>query len=92
MNKKQHERWLAKHGVSRAIIRSKCKKYGSPIPFPDLSTGTRYTSDKIPSNGQKDPDISKAKFSQKNYALVPAYNKGPVMVMNKGNIKDAGKK
>lgn len=87
----KHETWLRKRGLSRAEVKAKKKQLGSPNTIPDYTT-TRYTSDNIPANGTKSPDISKAEFAKKNYPMIPAYNKGPVMVISKDDVKYAGKK
>lgn len=38
-------------------------------------------------NGTKSPDMSKANFAKNNYAMAPAYNKGPIMVVTKEDLK-----
>ena len=45
------------------------------------------TSNTIPGNGTKSPDMSKAQFAKDNFALVPAYNKGPIGVFTKNNME-----
>lgn len=98
MNKKQHEKWLKKHGVERAQIKSLKKKLGSPYSIPDYSQERRHLStvavlsDTIPTNGTKETSTEKADFCNQNYAMVPAYNKGPIMVVSKEDLKYAGKK
>lgn len=97
MNKKQHEKWLRRFKASRSQIREAKKTLGTPNSLSSYVESMKVsnrinTSDKIPENGVKDPDISKIKFTKENYALLPAYNKGPVMVLSKDNIKYAGKK
>lgn len=93
MKKSQHEKWLARRGLSRVQVAAKKRSLGSPYVLP---TYTREPlprlSDDIPSNGTKSPDMSKANFSKENYAMAPAYNKGPVMVIGKNEIQYAGKK
>lgn len=57
------------------------------------NSGVAKTSDVIPANGTKSPDMSKANFSKSNFALVPAYNKGPIQPMTKNDMKSgAGRK
>ena len=52
-----------------------------------------YTSNSIPGNGTKSPDMSKAQFAKENFALVPAYNKGPIQPLTKDDLKSgAGRK
>ena len=98
MNKKQHEKWLKKHGVERCSIKKLKKALGSPYSIPDYSqerkqlASNAILSDSIPSNGTIDPSTDKANFCKKNYAMIPAYNKGPIMVVSKENLKYAGKK
>lgn len=98
MNKKQHEKWLKKHGVGRVHIKSLKKKLGSPYSIPDYSQerqtlrSVATLSDSIPTNGTKETSTEKADFCKQNYAMVPAYNKGPIMVVNKDDLKYAGKK
>lgn len=53
---------------------------------------THPTSDKIPANGTKPVDVSKAKFAQENYTIAPAYSKGAYQVISKNDVKTMGKK
>lgn len=87
-------KWLEKRGLSRKSIEAKKKALGKIDNFPDLSTKSKYkTSDIIPANGTKSFDMSKATFSKENYAMVPAYNKGPIMVCTREELKKgAGRK
>ena len=48
-------------------------------------------SNKIGSGGTK-PDNSWKIEASKNFTIVPAYNKGPYMVVNKSDLKTAGRK
>ncbi len=88
----EHRRYLASKGVKpvkRGILR------GNSSNWSDLSVPqkTSSTSDTIPSNGTKSPDMSKARFSKDNFALVPAYNKGPIQPMTKKDLQSgAGRK
>jgi len=49
-------------------------------------------SNSIPANGTKPVDISKAAFSNTNYTIAPAYNKGAYQVISKNEISAIGKK
>jgi len=92
MNK--HQKWLKKMGLSPEQVNSKKKLLGSPNSIPDYSTVENYKmSNTIPSNGTKSTDISKSSFCKENYAMVPAYNKGPIMMVSKEDLKQgAGRK
>lgn len=93
MNREQHLRWLKKKGLLPEQVRAKKKVLGSPISFPSYAVkATAPLSNTIPSNGTKSADTSKANFAKENYAMVPAYNKGPVMVVSRQDIQYAGKK
>ena len=48
-------------------------------------------SNKIGRGGTK-PDNSWKIEASKNFTIVPAYNKGPYMVVNKSDLKTAGRK
>ena len=48
-------------------------------------------SNKIGAGGTK-PDNSWKIEASKNFTIVPAYNKGPYMVVNKSDLKTAGRK
>ena len=48
-------------------------------------------SNKISHGGTK-PDNSWKIEASKNFTIVPAYNKGPYMVVNKSDLKTAGRK
>ena len=50
------------------------------------------TSDEIPANGTKSPNMDKAKFCNENYTSAPAYNKGPYMVVGRNEITSIGRK
>lgn len=87
-------KWLAKMGVAPGQLKSKKKQLGSPYSIPSYETKVvAELSNSIPSNGTKSPDVSIANFCKENYAMVPAYNKGPVMLVTKQDLKDgAGRK
>ena len=61
----------------------------------DTSTETRLSeiplSNKVGNGGTK-PDNSWKIEEYKNFTIVPAYNKGPYMVVNKRDLKTAGRK
>ena len=88
----EHRKFLASKGVKpvkRRTIR------GHSSNWSDLSVKqiNAYTSNTIPGNGTKSPDMSKAQFAKDNFALVPAYNKGPIQPMTKDDLKSgAGRK
>ena len=88
----EHKRYLASKGVKpvkRGTIR------GHSSNWSDLSVKqiNAYTSNSIPGNGTKSPDMSKAQFAKENFALVPAYNKGPIQPLTKDDLKSgAGRK
>lgn len=88
----EHRKFIASKGVKpakRGTIR------GHSSNWSDLSVKqiNAYTSNSIPCNGTKSPDMSKAQFSKNNFALVPAYNKGPIQPMTKDDLKSgAGQK
>lgn len=92
MNKSQYQKWLMKKGLHPFQIKAKKKQLGSPIEIPDYTTHNPVKLSNSIGNGTKSPDTSKAEFAKSNYALVPAYNKGPIMVVSKDNLKHAGKK
>jgi hypothetical protein len=94
MNKAQHLKWLEKMGVSPQQLSQKKKKLGSPnkIPVYKIHNSVQLSND-IPSNGTKSTDISRAQFSNMNYAMVPAFNKGPIQPMSKKDLSEgAGRK
>lgn len=93
IERKKHEQYLKRFGASRAQIKDARKYLGRPDFTPELRQSTAIkTSDKIPENGTKETDTSKAEFCKKNYPMMPAYNKGPIMVVSKEEVKTAGKK
>ena len=90
----EHRRFLASKGVKpvkRGSVRgSSSNWYDLPVP---VKTSVSPTSDTIPPNGTKPIDMSKARFSKDNYALVPAFNKGPIQPMSKKDLQSgAGRK
>lgn len=93
MNKNEHLKWLAKRGLTRSQVKEKKTKLGNPNHIPDYSTANSIPlSNTIPDNGTKSADISKSQFSKKNHTTAPAYNKGPIMVISKEDIRYVGKK
>lgn len=94
MNKDQHLKWLEKRGLSPKQIKEKKKKLGKKDIENNLKVNSKYAlSNTIPSNGTKSADVSKARFTEKNYAIAPAYNKGAVQVLTKTDLKNgAGRK
>jgi|TARA_R110000851_G_scaffold39966_1_gene101064 hypothetical protein len=89
-----HHKWLKKRGLLPEQIKKRKKVLGSPNTFPDYSTVSfAPLSNSIPANGTKNSDTSKADFCNDNYAMVPAYNKGPIMMVTKEDLKQgAGRK
>ena len=87
-------KWLAKMGVAPGQLKSKKKQLGSPYSIPSYETKVvAELSNSIPSNGTKSPDVSIANFCKENYAMVPAYNKGPISVVTLADLKaGAGRK
>lgn len=87
-------KWLLKMGVHPTQISKRKKILGSPNELPNLKVESNAElSNTIPANGTKKTDISKTKFSRENYTSVPAYNKGPYMVVSKSELKNgAGRK
>jgi hypothetical protein len=80
-------KWLKKRGLLPEQIKKRKKELGSPNSIPDYSTASfAPLSNTIPANGTKETDMSKSKFCNENYAMVPAYNKGPIGVFTKNNI------
>jgi len=57
----------------------------------DLEDIISKMSNKISHGGTK-PDNSWKIEASKNFTIVPAYNKGPYMVVNKSDLKTAGRK
>ena len=88
----KHRKFLASMGikpVKRGSIRGHSSNW-SDLTVKQISAST---SDNIPANGTKSPDMSKAQFAKDNFALVPAYNKGPIQPMTKDDLKSgAGRK
>ena len=94
MNKAQYEKWLTKRGLNRDQIKAKKKKLGSPNSIPDYRVSSfSVLSNSIPANGTKSADTSKSEFAKKNYALAPAFNKGPIQPLSRNDLKHgAGRK
>lgn len=102
MNKQQHEKWLKKHGVSRVQISQAKKRLGKTHNLPSFRDEIQEDhkirsmaplSDSIPANGTKDHTEEQFKIQESSkYPSMPAYNKGPVMVVSKSELKYAGKK
>jgi hypothetical protein len=94
MNKDQYMKWLTKKGLNPDQIKVKKKLLGNPVQIEENIKKSKYElSNKIPENGTKEVDVSKAKFCTDNYALVPSYNKGPIQVVSLEDLKNgAGRK
>jgi len=94
MTKQQHLKWLKKMGVSSDQLKIKKAILGNPNKIPSYKVINQYSlSDEIPSNGTKSTDMSKASFSNMNYAMVPSFNKGPIQPVSKKDLKEgAGRK
>jgi hypothetical protein len=102
MNKKQHEKWLKKHGCSHVQIKKAKVLLGNPNKLPsyreELSESNKIRrvaslSNSIPENGTKDAYESQLKEKvSSSYPIMPAYNKGPVMVVSISELPYAGKK
>lgn len=93
MTKSEHLRWLRKRGLAPDQLKIK-RNAGSPYSIPCYKVESNVPlSNSIPANGTKSFDTSKAAFCNANYAMAPAYNKGPVMVVSKDELKaGAGRK
>jgi len=93
-NRMNHHKWLKKRGLLPEQIKKRKKELGSPNSIPDYSTVSfAPLSNTIPANGTKETDMSKSKFCNENYAMVPAYNKGPIQPVSKNDLKQgAGRK
>lgn len=94
MNKQQYQKWLQSRGLSRQQVKDRKAALGPAIQIPEYTIKSKYKlSNAIPCNGTKSVDVSKANFANANYALVPAYNKGPIMVVTKDQLQQgAGRK
>lgn len=79
-----------KLGLDRASIKKRKAKLGSAVNFPDLSVSSPYKlSNSIPANGTKSTEVKKSN----QFALVPAFNKGPIQPMTIEDLKQgAGRK
>jgi|TARA_R110002126_G_scaffold133466_4_gene277528 hypothetical protein len=87
MNKEQHERWLRKRGLTRSEVKKKKHQLGRPAKIPIYAvTADVPLSNVIPENGTKSSDTSKATFCNQNYAIAPAFNKGPYQPMSKEDM------
>lgn len=88
----KHRRLLASMGV-KPVKRGTIRGHSSNWSDLTVKHSVAVTSDTIPGNGTKSPDMSKAQFAKNNFALVPAYNKGPIQPMTKNDLKSgAGRK
>lgn len=93
MNKIAYEKYLRKRGIHPDQIKQKKKELGSPNSIPVYKIENPVAlSNTIPSNGTKSPDMSKAKFSNENYTIAPAYNKGAYQVLSRSEVITAGRK
>ena len=94
MNKQQYEKWLKKKGLSRDQVITKKRALGPVNSIPDYKTASPYKlSNAIPANGTKSTDTMKADFANANYCTAPAYNKGPIMLVTKDDLRNgAGRK
>ena len=83
--KQQHEKFLKKMGVHPTQLKKRTKQWTY-----DLRVAENHKlSNKIPANGLK----KEAKtFKSDTHVSAIAYNKGPYMLLNKDDIKHAGKK
>jgi hypothetical protein len=89
-----HNNWLKKHGVHPDQIKKVAKpKWEYDLEISETTKRYRYDGS-IPGNGTQHPTIGldKAKISSNNFTIAPAYNKGPVMVIAKEDIKTACRK
>ena len=94
---KKHIKWMRSLGLNvddsgRIIKRTRYEDEGY-YPTTDLSDVQPQPklSNKICGNGKKVDNSWKIEAS-KNFTVVPAYNKGPYMVVNKSDLKTAGRK
>ncbi len=94
----KHIKWMRSLGLNvddkGDIIKSKDISNNSGFyPTTDLSDVQPQPklSNKICGNGKKVDNSWKIEAS-KNFTVVPAYNKGPYMVVNKSDLKTAGRK
>ena len=94
---KKHVKWLRSLGLNvdedgRVILSTDRGYYLDVVertyeePKPQIQM-----SNKIGHGGTK-PDNSWKIEASKNFTIVPAYNKGPYMVVNKSDLKTAGRK
>lgn len=82
----EHRRFLVSKGV-KPVKRGSLRGHSSNWSDLSVKQISASTSNTIPGNGTKSPDMSKAQFAKDNFALVPAYNKGPIGVFTKNNIE-----
>jgi hypothetical protein len=88
----EHRKFLASMGV-KPVKRGSLRGHSSNWSDLSVKQINASTSNTIPGNGTKSPDMSKAQFAKDNFALVPAYNKGPIQPMTKDDLKSgAGRK
>jgi hypothetical protein len=88
----EHRKFLASKGV-KPVKRGSLRGHSSNWSDLSVKQISASTSNIIPGNGTKSPDMSKAQFAKDNFALVPAYNKGPIQPLTKDDLKSgAGRK
>ena len=103
MNKKEihktqldHFKWLISKGIKTTFEevcvfqKPKIKSKPGNLDLSYLKVEDQC-SNKIVDGGTK-PDNSWKIEASKNFTIVPAYNKGPYMVVSKSDLKTAGKK
>ena len=91
----KHIKWLKSKGFNvddnGNIQLTSSGNYGINIAERTMSNTGPQCSNNIVSGGTK-PDNSWKIEASKNFTIVPAYNKGPYMVVNKSDLKTAGRK
>tara|TARA_B110000858_G_C17725997_1_gene437714 strand:- start:754 stop:1095 length:342 start_codon:yes stop_codon:yes gene_type:complete len=99
MTMTKHIKWMRSLGLNvndnGHIIKSReisiNEGYYPTINLSELQQDLPQPSNKICGNGKKVDNSWKIEVS-KNFTIVPAYNKGPYMVVNKTDLKTAGRK
>tara|TARA_B100001057_G_scaffold87960_1_gene83962 strand:+ start:825 stop:1163 length:339 start_codon:yes stop_codon:yes gene_type:complete len=95
---KKHIKWMRSLGLNvddngyiiKSSVISNNDGYYPTTDLSDLQPQPKL-SNKICGNGTKVDNSWKIEAS-KNFTIVPAYNKGPYMVVNKSDLKTAGRK
>ena len=91
----KHIKWLKSKGFNvddnGNIQFTSSGNYGINIAERTISNTGPQCSNKIVEGGTK-PDNSWKIEASKNFTIAPAYNKGPYMVVNKSDLKTAGRK